>query len=219
MLEPKEFESCFRSWVASVCSIEDSEIISIDGKTLCGSRDANKSPLHLVSAWANQNQLDVKGCIITADAMSCQKAITAKIVEKDADYVIGLKDNQPNLKRECAEFFDDFLTAPENFPEVIHFHTADKGHGRSEIRDYYLTTNLGWVQYADGWTSLNSLGMAVSKVTTGEKTSVERRYYISSLTDVKQFAQAARAHWGIENSLHWCLDVTFHEDYSTGVWT
>lgn len=238
MLEPKEFESCFRSWVASVCSIEDSEIISIDGKTLCGSRDANKSPLHLVSAWANQNQLvlgqlctdeksneitavpqlldalDVKGCIITADAMSCQKAITAKIVEKDADYVIGLKDNQPNLKRECAEFFDDFLTAPENFPEVIHFHTADKGHGRSEIRDYYLTTNLGWVQYADGWTSLNSLGMAVSKVTTGEKTSVERRYYISSLTDVKQFAQAARAHWGIENSLHWCLDVTFHEDYS-----
>ena len=146
--------------------------------------------------------------------MSCQKAITAKIVEKDADYVIGLKDNQPNLKRECAEFFDDFLTAPEKFPEVTHFHTADKGHGRSEIRDYYLTTKLGWVQYADGWTSLNSLGMAVSKVTTGEKTSVERRYYISSLTDVKQFAQAARAHWGIENSLHWCLDVTFHEDYS-----
>lgn len=238
MLEPEEFERCFRSWVSSVCKTTEGEIISIDGKTLRRSGEKDKSPLHMVSAWANQNQLvlgqistdvksneitavpqllealDIKGCVITADAMSCQKAITAKLMEKDADYVIGLKENQPNLKRDTEEFFDDILKNPTSFPEVQHLHTVDKGHGRMESRDYYLATNLDWMLYRDGWAALNSVGVVVSKIQTGESTTLERRYYISSLKEIRPFSTAVRAHWGIENSLHWCLDMTFHEDYS-----
>ena len=238
MIEPEEFESCFRSWVSSVCRTTEGEIISIDGKTLRRSGGGQKSPLHMVSAWANQSQLvlgqvstdeksneitavpqlldalDMKGCIVTADAMSCQKGITAKLAEKEADCVLGLKDNQPNLKKDVKEFFEDALMYPKKFPEVQHFHTADKGHGRIEVRDYYLTDDLEWMQDKENWTSLNGLGMVVSRETTGETTTQERRYYISSLKDVNPFAKAVRAHWGVENSLHWCLDMTFHEDYS-----
>lgn len=216
MIEPKEFEACFRSWVSSVCEITEGEIVSTDGKTLRGSADIQKSPVHMVSAWANQlvlgqmsteeksneiaavpqllEVLDLKGCIVTAGAMSCQKAITAKIEEKQADYVLGLKDNQPNLRKDCREFFEDFMASPQKFPEVQHFHTVDKGHGRIERRDYYLTTNLSWMLYGGGWSMLNSLGMVLSTVTTGEKTTQEQRFYISSLRGVKTFARAARAH-------------------------
>ena len=136
MIEPTEFEKCFRSWVSSISNTADGEIVSIDGKTLRRSGSSEKHPLHMVSAWANANQLvlgqistdeksneitavpqllevlDLNGCIVTADAMSCQKAITAKIAEKQAEYVLGLKENQPNLKRDVEEFFDDILNTP-----------------------------------------------------------------------------------------------------------
>lgn len=238
MIEPKEFEACFRSWVSSVCSKADGEIISIDGKTLRRSGSSQKEPLHMVSAWANENQLvlgqistdeksneitavpqllevlDLQGCIVTADAMSCQKAITAKIEKKKADYVLGLKENQPNLKRDVEEFFDDVFKNPKDAPDIQHIHTINKGHGRIEARDYYLATDLSWMLYGEGWSALNSVGAVVSTVTSGENTTKECRYYISSLTDGAVFAKAARAHWGVENSLHWCLDMTFHEDYS-----
>lgn len=238
MLDPEEFEKCFRSWVSSVCGSIENEIVSIDGKTLRRSGDSKKSPIHMVSAWANENQLvlgqictdeksneitavpqlldmlDVKGCVITADAMSCQKAITAKIIEKHANYVLGLKDNQANLKKDVDEFFQDVLRDPKAISGIQHVHTIDKGHGRSEIRDYFLATDLDWMLYNDGWSSLNSVGVVVSTVNCGENTTTEQRYYISSLKDGKMFAKAVRAHWGVENSLHWCLDMTFHEDYS-----
>ena len=237
MIEPEEFEKCFRSWVSSVCGSTEGEIISIDGKTLRGSGDHEKNPLHMVSAWANENQLvlcqvytdeksneitavpqlldalDVEGCIITADAMSCQKVITAKITEKRADYVLGLKDNQPNLKRDVEEFFEDVLNDPKESSGIQHVHTVDKGHGRMETRDYYFTTDLDWMLYKDGWTALNSVGTVVSTVVCGKNRTKECRYFISSLTDGKLFAKAVRSHWGVENSLHWCLDMTFHEDY------
>ncbi len=238
MIEPEQFEQCFRSWVSSICGKRDGEIVSIDGKTLCGSKGSEKAPIHMVSAWANQNQLvwgqvatdeksneitavpqlldmlDIEKCVITADAMSCQKAITEKIANKKADYVIGLKDNQPSLRKEVSEYFDDALKSPQRFPELQHYRTMDKGHGRSEIRDYYFATQLDWMLYREGWSSLNGIGMVISKVTSGDNTTEERRYFISSLTSVQPFAKAARAHWGIESSLHWCLDMTFHEDYS-----
>lgn len=236
-IEPAEFEKCFRSWVSSISDTAGGEIVSIDGKTLRRSGSAEKHPLHMVSAWANENQLvlgqistdeksneitavpqllevlDLRGCIVTADAMSCQKAITAKIAEKQADYVLGLKENQPNLKRDVEEFFDDILNIPDR-TGIQHIHTIDKGHGRTESRDYYLATDTSWMLYKEGWTALNSVGAVVSTVRNGKNVTKERRYYISSLTKGEEFAKAVRAHWGIENSLHWCLDMTFHEDYS-----
>lgn len=231
MLDPNEFRQRFRAWVESVCGTKDGEIISIDGKTLRRSGDQDQNPLHMVSAWANQNQLvlgqlaveeksneitavpelldvlDIKNSVITADAMSCQKEITKKIVGKGADYVIGLKGNQPNL-------LEDAWNDPRNYPELQATQTFAKGHGRIEQRRYYLTTKIDWLSCKKQWGGLRGLGAVCSKVSIGENVSEEIRYFITSLSDVNTFAKAARAHWGVENSLHWCLDMTFHEDYS-----
>jgi len=238
MILPEEFERCFRTWVATVCQRTSGEIISVDGKTVCGSGGKEKSPIHMVSAWAHGQQLvlgqlateeksneitavpnlldmlDIAGCIITADAISCQKGIARGITEKGADYVLGLKDNQPTLRRDTAEYFSAALENKNLYPETKHVQTSEKGHGRIEIREYYLTTDLDWLSGRMEWSGLNGLGMVHTKVTSGEKVTEERRFYITSLESVERFAEAVRAHWGIENSLHWCLDMTFHEDYS-----
>ena len=163
MILPEEFERSFRSWVASVCQPASGEIISIDGKTIRGSTDQQKHPIHMVSAWAHHQQLvlgqlaideksneitavpnlldmlDIAGCVITADAISCQKEIARRITEKEADYVLGLKDNQPTLRRETEEYFIAALEDRRLYPGVEHTQTSEKGHGRIEIRDYYLT--------------------------------------------------------------------------------
>ncbi len=238
MIDPKEFEKCFYAWVKAVCSIQKGEIISIDGKTLRRSGGEGKSPIHMVSAWANQNQivlgqlateeksneitavpallemLVIDGCIVTADAMSCQKEITKKIVAKGADYAIGLKDNQLNLRRDAADYFTDALADPRNYPELQFSETREKGHGRIEHREYYLTNKLDWLSGRDDWGNLLGLGMVRSKVDKNGEESEETRYYVTSLMNVETFARAVRAHWGVETSLHWCLDMTFREDYS-----
>lgn len=238
MILPEEFERCFRSWVASVCQPQSGEIISLDGKTIRGSADQERNPIHMVSAWAHHQQLvlgqlatdeksneitavpnlldmlDIAGSIITADAISCQKEIARRITEKEADYVLGLKDNQPTLRRETADYFNAALEDRKLYPEIECTQTSEKGHGRIEIRDYYLTADLGWLSGRAQWSGLNGLGMVHAMITAGEKMTEERRFYITSLTSVERFADAVRAHWGIENSLHWCLDMTFHEDYS-----
>lgn len=238
MVRPQEFEECFRSWVASVCQKTKGEIISIDGKTLCGSTGEGKNPIHMVSAWAHEQQmvlgqlatdeksneitavpnllkvLDISGCIITADAMSCQKEIVCKIVSNNAEYVLGLKGNQANLHKDTIDYFSMAVSDKKLYPETQHTQTLDKGHGRVETRDYYLVNTLDWLESRDEWSGLRGLGMVHAKVSDGEKVTEENRYYITSLTDVNVFAGAVRAHWGIENSLHWCLDMTFKEDYS-----
>lgn len=238
MIEPEEFERSFQSWVSSVCRRTDGEVISIDGKTICGSAESGKSGIHMVSAWAHENQLvlgqlatdiksneitavpklldtlDVEGCIITADAMSCQKAITQRIAEKKADYVIGLKDNQANLRADAQEYFTAALAERVLYPALQHQRTMDNDHGRIEVRDYYLTTDIDWLHGLTQWHKLHALGMVRSRVTKGDQVTTESRFFITSLTDVERFAHATRAHWGIENSLHWCLDVTFREDRS-----
>jgi predicted transposase YbfD/YdcC len=242
MIQPTEFERCFRSWVSAVCQktrgeIKD-EIISIDGKTARGSGSASQSPLHMVSAWANQQQLvlaqvatdaksneitavpqlldvlDITGCIITADAMSCQKEIVRKIADGHADYVLSLKDNQPTLRRDAADYFAAALAEPKLYPVVGHFDKTEKQHGRTEQRNYYLVTDIDWLEQREDWHDLRGLGLVHSKVTIGDTITEENRLFITSLTDVHLFAKAVRAHWGIENSLHWCLDMTFREDNS-----
>ena len=230
LIKPQELEACFRDWVNEVSEISQGEIVGIDGKTLRGSRDEKSKAIHMVSAWATANKvvlgqvktaeksneitaiptlielLELKGCIVTIDAMGCQKDIVEKISSAEADYVIGLKGNQGNLHKEVQNCFKNMTIAPQEC------YTKDKGHGREELRKYALITDIDELSKRYEWTNLNAVGMVKSIVLEKEILREEARYFITSLTNVNAFAKAVRGHWGIENSLHYCLDVTFNED-------
>ena len=238
---PEQLQACFISWMKSIEEISDGKVIAIDGKTLRHSFDKkkNKSAIHMVSAFATANGvvlgqcktneksneitaipellelIDIKGGIVTIDAMGCQKEIVKKIVKKEADYVLAVKDNQKNLHGDIHDFFK---TAKENNFKGIdydYFEELSKGHGRIEYRKYWLSTNLETIGNADHWEKLNCIGMVESQRTVNGKTSIEIRNFIATIKcDAKQFSYAVREHWGIENSLHWVLDVTFREDDS-----
>lgn len=238
MMDPKEFEDGFIKWVTASCGEIGREVISVDGKTIRGSKGEEKKAVHMISAWANQAKivlgqkateeksneitavpmlldlLNIKGCIITADAMSCQKAIVEKITEKEADYVLGLKNNQATLCEEACDYFKAAMDRPTLFPPMSKYPTEEKGHGRIEKRTYYLITDREQLDRFPEWQNLNGIGIMESEVTSKDIITKETHYYITSLTDVTEFAKAARAHWGVESSLHWCLDVTFREDDS-----
>ena len=229
MLEPKELETSFSLWIGETVKLMKGETVSIDGKTICASADDENRAIHMVSAWANKQRLvlgqiktdeksneikavpqlldmlNVENCVITADAMSCQKAITKKIAKKKADYVLGLKGNQNSLHDDTKLYFDKI----EVNTKIV---TKEKGHGRIETREYFLETDIDWLPQKTEWSNLNAIGMVKSKVLEKEVLREENRYFITSLTDVKAFSKATREHWGIENSLHWCLDVAFNED-------
>ena len=219
----------FISWVESIDVRTNGEIVSIDGKTARGSKNGNVCAIHMVSAWANTNQLvlgqvktgeksneitaiptlldllDLRGCIVTIDAMGCQKDIAEKVIEKEADYVFGLKGNQTSLNDDVRLYFE--TEKVQNTKT-----TLDQGHGRIERRAYTLETSIDWLFQRADWSSLQAIGMVKSTVEEKGKKTEETRYFITSLTDIEIFAKAVRKHWGIENSLHYCLDVTFNED-------
>jgi predicted transposase YbfD/YdcC len=237
LIIPQEFERCFTEWVRSSVVL-DGEIVNIDGKTLRGSRKSDCPALHLVSAWANKNRmvlcqvptetksneiaaipslldvLDLKGCIVTIDAMGCQKDIAEKISHNN-DYVLAVKENQPTLYKDLLFYFEETLQDKKLYFAENELKTSEKAHGRVEIRKYYLSDDIDWLKANHTWSGLNSVGMVESQVTKYGRTSTEKRFYITSLTDIVSFAKAVRSHWGIENSLHWCLDVTFNEDKNT----
>lgn len=166
--------------------------------------------------------LDLEGCTVTLDAMGCQKDIAAGIVGKRADYVLALKGNQGNAHAEVGEFFADAVPpcatrcADTADQEAMDFHqTVEKDHGRIETRRYWQSTDIGWFQDKALWKKLRSFGMVEAIRTVKGKSSIERRYYLSSLPlDAERFAKSVRGHWGVENPLHWSLDVTFREDDS-----
>ncbi len=229
-LNPEALSECLYDWLS--CNRKEGSVIAIDGKTICGSGNKSHKAYHVVSAFVAENQitlgeitteeksneitavpelldsLNISGSIVTADAMSCQKKIVRKVQESEADYVIALKENQPGLLENISLYFDSFS---DELPVLI---TREKGHGRIEKREYRLLKDLSWLPEAKDWAGLCSVGMVTSTVTKGETTSTQTRYYISSLNNIDQFAYAVRKHWSIENQLHWCLDVVFHEDAS-----
>lgn len=249
-LAPAEFNKCFISWVEAIRTATDGEVIAIDGKTLRRSHQRRKGvgAIHLVSAWARSNRLTLgqvkvdgksneitaipellrllhlKGCIVTIDAMGTQKEIAELICEKGADYVLALKDNQPNLKAEvegifaaeCAAQKEEQKSKKQSSPKAADvFETSESGQGRVETRRVYSLEAPEWLRDKEQWSRLSSLIMVEARRELNDQTSTERRYYLSSLApDANRAAEAVRGHWGIENSSHWILDVAFDEDDS-----
>jgi predicted transposase YbfD/YdcC len=241
VLSPEVFEACFREWVASVREVSGEDIIAIDGKSLRRSHSRKKGlgPLHMVSAWSATNGLvlaqqateaksneitaipkilevlELKGCIVTIDAMGCQKAIAEQIVERDGDYVLALKGNQSKLAEAVEEMFIDADAADYAGWPMDFYETTERGHGRVETRRYWTLTSVERIPQAGDWAKLNTIGMVQSERQVDGKTTIESRFYIASTGgDAARFAWAVRSHWGIENGLHWCLDIAFREDES-----
>lgn len=242
VIEPKQFEKLFMLWTKklTVFSEDGGDIVAIDGKTMRGSRNGD-SITHIVSAWCSVNNfvlgqvktedksneitaipellklLYLEGCIITIDAMGCQKAIVNEIRKKKADYVISLKGNQETLHQDVKDYFEDIKEEEPAIKEgksekVGYTKTFEKGHGRIESREYYYSTDIDWMkEQKKDWKDLTGIGMVYRKITRGDIVTEEIQYYISSLTDITLFAKAARQHWGIECA-HWQLDVTFKDD-------
>ena len=240
LISPEKFQMCFRNWVQSIVKVFDNEIIALDGKTLRRSHDNSlgKSAIHMVSAWASQNRvtmgqvktneksneitaipellrmLDIKGCIVTIDAMGCQKTIARQIIGQGGDYVLALKRNHSNLLCNVKDAFNKIENQAyyENL-NVDYYETKNVGHGRVEYRRHWTTNEIEQIDKAKKWKGLQAVGMVESERHVEGKITIERRYYILSLeNNAKRFAGAVRAHWGIENSVHWVLDVAFRED-------
>ena len=241
LIDPAGFQRCFGAWAQALVGATQGRLIAIDGKTLRGSADPanDRTALHLVSAWAEANHLvlgqvavsekaneitaipellkliDVTGAVVTIDAMGCQKEIAAKIVEGGGDYVLALKDNHPTLANDVSELFCKGLE--NDFAEVQHdgYTTYDKDHGRVETRHYHqVKVPPELLERHPGWKKLKTIGMVFSERQVGDAEATgETRLYLNSLPlDAKRFAAAVRGHWGIENNLHWILDVSFDED-------
>lgn len=234
-LDSKAFERCFLDWVKSVAQLTDGEVVAIDGKTIRGSRDQGaKSAIHMISAWAGANKLvlgqvktqeksneitaipellkvlELRGCLVTIDAMGCQTAIVEQIVKGGADYLIAVKGNQGQLEQDIEDTIR--FCKPTSQDRQV-----DTGHGRVETRTCSVYTDLAHIQQPDRWIGLAAVVCVEAKryVKSTQTENTEKRYYITSLPATAMYInQSVRAHWGIENSLHWVLDVAFREDQS-----
>ncbi len=249
-IDPQQFLDCFLRWTQSVRQTVAQEVVALDGKALRRAANKQASVKYVVSAWAESNALvlgqlkvadksneitagpellrvlELSGCIVTLDAMGCQKKIAREIMEADADYVLALKGNHEQVHGEVKSFLDAALVQPQSHgpataevskteAKLESFETVEKDHGRLEIRRYSQSAQLDWFADRSQWEGLRSLGMVESVREVDGQTSVERRYYLSSLPlGVETFARAVRSHWGVENKVHWVLDVCFLEDQS-----
>jgi predicted transposase YbfD/YdcC len=240
-IKPAQFEKCLLSWITALHKITDGQVIAIDGKTLRRSFDASssKAAIHMVSAWATENHislgqvvvdaksneiiaipklleiLELSGSLVTIDAMGCQVEIAQKIVRAKADYVLAVKGNQPTLHQGIADFFSDHLEDDFARRKVRRYETKEKGHGRKEIRWYFICGVPDDLPDRSRWPKLKAIGIVISNTQRDGKDCSQVRYYIlSKYLSGRRFAEAVRSHWAIENRLHWQLDVTFQEDQS-----
>jgi len=248
-LAPASFLECFLRWTQSLRTVVTKEIVAMDGKALRRALNRGASLPYIVSAWAVDNglvlgqlkvaeksneitavpellrALELAGCVVTLDAMGCQKKIAKEIIEADADYVLALKGNQETVHVEVKSFLDDEIARWQaaQTPGSIHapgsslgFHqTVEKDHGRIETRRYWQSQTLGWFADLPQWEGLRSVGVVESVRDIQGLVTTERRYYLSSLSlDITCFARAVRSHWGVENNVHWHMDVSFAEDQS-----
>jgi predicted transposase YbfD/YdcC len=234
-LDPEPFNAVFAQWAAKLSGRIDGTVVAVDGKTVRGSKAGGTTPLHLISAYCNDlrlvlgqrasahkkneikdipkllDLLYLKGAIVTLDAMGCQRSIARKIRGKDADYVLTLKGNQGSLCADVTLWFEE-----REHDNTSTLQTVDGDKGRIETRSYTQCEDIDWLRERHpDWAGLTSIGRVISAREINGRTTTQTRYFISSLPqDVKRFAHAVRSHWGIENRLHWVLDMTFRDDDS-----
>ena len=239
-LDARAFQLCFAAWVAELTNTP-AEVIAIDGKTSRRSyqNKGSKDAIHIVSAFAARQRivlgqvkvneksneivaipalldmLEIEGAVVTIDAMGCQRSIAAKIIAKKADYIVALKGNQGTF-REDVEIFVDEQKALKYKDTTISVHeTVDADHGRIETRYYTVIHDIGWLQERHEWPGLNAVVVVESQREINGKITNETRYYITSLVLLANaIGPMLRAHWAIENSLHWVMDMVFRDDES-----
>jgi predicted transposase YbfD/YdcC len=239
IIDPEEFRTAFINWVDSIRPLLPETVIAVDGKTLRRSYDKTngKSAIHMVSAWASDtnmvlgqiktdeksneitaipellNLFDISGATVTIDAMGCQKKIAEKIIDNDADYALALKKNHEDLYDDVELFFQSVKEAkPEEIPRS-YFDSVEGDHGRVEIRRHWVVSDTEWIEDKALWKGLQGIGMVERERHINDHISCETSYYLlSQKWDGEEFAKRVRAHWGVENKLHWVLDVSFRED-------
>jgi predicted transposase YbfD/YdcC len=238
-IDPKAFGKAFIAWAQRLCETTDGKLIAVDGKTVRGAFEGKdgQGALHLINAWVCENQLvlgqhatdvksneitaipellellDLRGATVSIDAMGCQKGIAKCIVDKGANYLFGLKGNQPTLHAEVVGAFDEERLERFRGEKQAFHETVDKGHGRLEVRRVWVDREVDWLTRSEQWPKLRTMILVETECTEGERTSKERRAYISSLDETaEKLGSAVRSHWQVENHLHWVLDVTFGED-------
>jgi predicted transposase YbfD/YdcC len=243
-LNPEEFENNFLEWVKAIHELTEGQVIAVDGRQLRGSKDIpeGKEAIYMVSAWATENQLvlgqrkvddksneitavpqllkilDIHGCIVTLDAISTQTKIAKTIIDQGGDYILAVKENQGNLYEDMHDLFEedrqyDFKDAPYSYAK-----TVNKDHGRIEIRQCWTISDpeyLANIRELKRWDGIQSLVMILSERRIGEEREIQDRYYITSLeSNAEKILRAKRSYWGIENRLHWVLNIAFNEDHS-----
>lgn len=238
-LDQRAFERCCLEWLRSVAGLVNLEHIAIDGKTLCGSASSKWGPLHLVSAWATQANLtlgqvavdgksneitaiptllellDLRGALVSIDAMGCQKEIAQKIVAGGGDYVLAVKGNHEQLLKDVQATIERALNGELPKQVVLQHATTEQGHGRQEHRSYVVVHHVEGIRDRQAWPELKTVGMYANERTVNGETTTEVRFFIGSRKmGVRHYAKVLRAHWRIENNLHWQLDISFNEDSS-----